>query len=175
MKLLNSVSRLFHRILVIGVMVGLLSGIVANAKAPEDVRKEVEDALMDLHPTQDASWWKALGPEAPPVLVKMYQETRDTFRKVRLLEGLGYFGEPSVGDFLKDQAQNAKENALTKTSIRSLGSSQGIKEESFISNFLHHKDAHIRLAAAQTLKNMHDDHVDERLSFLWKRKSRHGW
>lgn len=126
------------------------------AASDQEIREQVSEVLQQRHPTDTPEWWRGLGANAPRVIIAMVGEEGSTYKKLRLLGGLGAFDTPEAAEFLRKQAEDARESVVRTTAIRSLGASQGAKELDTISKFLQHDDAQTRLAAAQTLEKMND-------------------
>ncbi|MCM2322912.1 MAG: HEAT repeat domain-containing protein [Oligoflexia bacterium] len=134
---------------------------LAFAATDAEIQEKVQDIIMERHPTETPEWWRALGPEAPRVLIGMYEKSTHIYHRVRLLQGLGWFDTPEAAEFLKAQASSTTEDSIRTTAIRSVAHSQGMKEAEFLSKFLEHDDVHTRFAAADALRRLKDPRADE--------------
>ena len=128
----------------------------AAAKSAAEIQEDIEMVLKQRHPTDTGDWWKGLGPNAPSVIMKMYEDSEHIYHRIRLLQGLGWFDDPASVEFIKQQAQSTPDDVIRNAAIKSVGISQGAKEEEFIAKFLKHSDPQTRLAAAETLKRIND-------------------
>lgn len=148
-------------------LVGLMGLLAVLTYAPgafalsnTEIQQQVQDILMERHPTDTPDWWRSLGANAPGVIMSMYEHTSHTYHRIRLLQGLGWFNTPEVADFLKKQAEDSTDDVLRNTAIRSVGFSQGVREEDFIAKYLSHSDPDTRYTAADVLKSLKDPRAD---------------
>lgn len=130
----------------------------------QSLRDQIQSVILERHPTDTADWWRGLGSQAPAVIMSMYQDSSHVYQRLRLVEGLGWFDDSSVTDFLKEQAQGATDDLIRDASITSIGISQGAREEDFIAGFLQSDDPQTRLAAAVALKRIGDPRSREILA-----------
>lgn len=133
----------------------------AFARSSAEIEAMIEDVLAERHPTDQPNWWRALGANAPQIIIGMYENSSHTYQRLRLLQGLGAFDTPEAGQFLKRQAEEATDDVIRNTSIRSVGNSQGAKETEFIAKFLKNTDPQTRYAAAETLRRLNDARANE--------------
>lgn len=133
---------------------------LAVAEAPrseEEIEAQIQDVLMQRHPTDTAEWWRSLGPSTPKVVIRMYEKSSNAYHRLRLIQALGWFPEDAAAvDFLKSQAESTDESVVRLTAIKALGVSQGAKETEFIAKYLRHSDPQTRMAAALALQKMGD-------------------
>jgi hypothetical protein len=159
------------------VATALLLGVSASswpqaawAYTNEEVRAQIEEVLMERHPSDTPDWWRSLGANAPGVIISMYEKTSYTYKRIRLLQGLGWFEAPEAVEFLKSQADTTEESVIRGVAIRAIGFSQGKKETDFISKFLGNRDPQTRFAAADTLQKLNDPHAGEILDKYLKQE-----
>ncbi|OFZ53354.1 MAG: hypothetical protein A2428_10350 [Bdellovibrionales bacterium RIFOXYC1_FULL_54_43] len=126
-----------------------------------ELEKTISEALSVRHPTEGADWWRSLGPNAPRVIIRMYEASDQIYQRLRLLEALAWFDDSTSVEFLKLQAERTADDVLRNAAIRSVGIARGANEEEFVSKFLKHPEPQTRLAAAETLKRMNDSRADK--------------
>lgn len=151
--------RTFKKVVGITAVLNLsLSGIGWNvfAKTEAEIREAIQDAISQLHPTDTPEWWRSLGPTAPKIVISMYENTTHIYHRLRLIDALGFFDDPVAAEFAKQQALNTQDDVIRTASIRSVGRSQGAKEDEFLARFLQHPDPDTRLTAALALKQIGD-------------------
>jgi len=129
---------------------------VASAATDGEIKNQIEGVLAQHHPQYRPSFWQGLGPSAPHVMIGMYQESESILEKTQLLVGLGGFSTPEVEEFLKAQASSSPDDVIRNGSLRSLGVSQGARDEDFVAGFLKNPDSQTRLAAAEVLQKIGD-------------------
>ena len=154
----------------------LASPLRASAATDAEIESSIDVVLSQRHPKETAAWWRSLGPAAPRVMIGMYRKTDDTYRRIRVVEALGWFSEsPEALEFLKELGESADAaDVVRMAAIRGVGRSQGARELDFVAGFLKHPDAQTRLTAAETLKGMDDPRAKDRLeAFLSSEKA--GW
>jgi hypothetical protein len=150
--------------IVLACMGSLLDPGALWARSEAEIRQDIQAALSQRTPGESPEWWRALGPDAPPVIIRMYGESRNAYHQTRLLEGLSWFDQDrSAVEFLKTQARLSSNDVIRNAAITSLGISQGAREESFIADFLKDADPQTRLAAAQALARMRTPSAEARL------------
>ena len=144
-------KRLFLSLLLL-----LAPGVDAQQKTyPESyIREQVGQIIRERHPSDSRDWWRALGPTAPGIMIRMYHETDRMEHRMRLVSGLSWFDTAEVRDFLVDEAKGTDQTGIRIEAVKSLGQSQGTKSLDRMQEFLKHKDANTRLAAARALNRM---------------------
>lgn len=141
----------------------------AFTKTDQETEQAIEAVLAERHPTDTAQWWRELGTNTPKIILKMIENTQETYRRLRLVEALAWFEEDSQAvEFLKQEADRTQEDVIRNASIKSVGLSQGVKELEFISKFLKHPDPQTRFAAAGALQGMKDPKAQARLEHYLK-------
>lgn len=127
-------------------------GVDAWAKSAQEIEQEVRTAIQQRHPTDTPDWWRGLGPEAPGVLISLFQSSTKIYEKVRLLDALAWFDDPVATEFLKKQVRETNESALKMSALRSVGVSQGAEQADFLSRYLNDRDPQVRIVAARAIQ-----------------------
>lgn len=136
-----------------------------SASAPEHIQEAIEETLAQRHPKDTAQWWRSLGPGAPPIIIRMYEESKQIFHRVRLLQGLGWFDDPVALEFIKKQGTVADaDSSIRNTVVKTVGVTQGVRELAFVSDFLKHPNPQTRWTAADVLRRMHDPRAEQALA-----------
>lgn len=125
---------------------------VAFGMSEEKMREKIEQVISQRHPTDTPDWWRSLGPDAPPLIIKMHQQTDHIYKQLRLLEALAWFDDPEAQEFIRNQAMKTKNSVIRNAALRTLAYSQGARAIDFIEPFLKHSDDQTRLASAQALQ-----------------------
>lgn len=123
----------------------------ATDKSSTEMESAILEILKQRHPSDRSETWIALGDQAPLVIIEMYEKIKNTYHKVRLLEGLGWFDRPEALEFLKKVAQQSENSVTRNTAIRSAVMGHGVKGVDFAKGFLEHSDPQTRLAVAKAL------------------------
>ncbi len=132
--------------------------------SPDQIQEAIDETLAQRHPKDNAQWWRSLGEGAPPIIIRMFEDSKQVFRRVRLLQGLGWFDDPVALDFIKKQALAAgDDNSIRNAAIKTVGVTQGVKELGFVSEFLKHPHPQTRWTAADVIRRMHDPRADQAL------------
>lgn len=147
---------LFAKLVILALFAFPVSATPSWAKSDAEVRDAIEDILVDRHPKDTPEWWRSLGANAPGVIISIYEGTGHTYRRLKLLQGLGSFDTPEAIEFLKKQAETTPDDVVRNTAIRSVGAAAGAREEEFLAKYLAHEDPQTRFAAAETLRKLND-------------------
>ena len=123
---------------------------------PEEIRNLIQGQMSQRHPENSSSFWAGLGSEALPVIKQMYGETKSAYEKSWLIDGMGYFSDPSVGSVLEGDIQGSTNNVMTKKMLSALIQSQGASVYTFVEPYLKNEDPHIRLAVAENMNRYMD-------------------
>ena len=145
----------------------------SEARTPTEIRQAVQGKMRERHPDQIEEFWNALGPEALPVLKRMYSETAIPFEKTWIMDGLSHFDDPSIGALLEGEIPKEQDEVMRKKMLSSLIRSQGESAYDFAESYLQDADPHVRQAVAQALKQYGGggDRVQKRLKdFLQEEK-----
>jgi hypothetical protein len=140
------------------VIVALSASLFGGAHVRADftaaqIQTQVEELILDRHPEEEAQRWLALGPAAPTVLIEMFSREAVSFRKLRILHGLGFFkNDPLALAFIKSQADLAKDDVLRNQALRVIAFQQGEKEEEFLGGYLTHPDPQTRRVVARAFQ-----------------------
>ncbi len=130
----------------------LFSSLQAYAGTPDEIRSAIKSEMSQRHPEPSEGFWSKLGPEALPVLKQMYSESNSSFEKSWLIDGLGYFSDPSVGELLEKEIEATTNAILKKKLLHSLIQSQGEAALGFSETYLKDPEAHVRLETARAIR-----------------------
>jgi hypothetical protein len=138
--------------LIISVGIFLAAGIAVPSMGDDaTIKEQVQAILVQRHPVDTDESWRALGPDAPPVIIGMYQQTTNTLYQIHLLQGLSAFSDNSeAADFLRSQSKSDT-SVLRNAALGALGASQGEKALDTLSEALKNDDAQTRFAAAKAI------------------------
>ncbi|MGE0615307.1 MAG: hypothetical protein AB7P04_06680 [Bacteriovoracia bacterium] len=152
------------------------AGLGARAYAGEtEIRHSINEVLSQRHPTETAETWRSMGAGTSAVIIKMFEETSATYRRVRLLNGLQWFDDADAADFLKRQATDGP-SAIRHTALASLARAQGVKELPFVSSFLTHEDVQTRFLAAKAIQDFMPDSAAVRETLTqYKQNEKETW
>lgn len=123
-----------------------------QASTSDEIRSAIKGEISQRHPEPSAPFWTSLGPDALPVILQMYSESNSTYEKTWLIDGLGYFSDPSVGAFLESEISATSNVFLKKKLLNSLIQSQGEAELGFAEPYLKDPDPHVRLELARAIR-----------------------
>ena len=140
----------------------------ARADALED---SIQGALMSRHPTDTRDWWRGLGESGPVTakIIEISQADGNTYHRLRLIEALGWFPESAAAvDFIKQQGQTTPDDVIRNAAVKTVGISQGAREEEFIAKYLAHPDPHTREVAAEALRRVGTPRAKERVERFLK-------
>lgn len=119
------------------------------------IETAVQEMLLNRHPKENSNEWLGLGSRAPQVLMRLYEMESTSFRRMRLIQGLGFFKDNADAvAFIKREAEKTQDDVIRNQALRVIGAHQGEKEEEFLSRYLKHENAQTRLAAARALKSL---------------------
>lgn len=116
-----------------------------------EVRRSIEATIDMRHPSETADWWRSLGPHAPRIIMEMVQAEKRTYQKIRLIDGLAWFDDPQVVEFLKQVVDTHPDTALAYSALRSLAISQGEKQRAFLEKGLQSQDPQTRAQSVRLL------------------------
>jgi hypothetical protein len=125
------------------------------ALSQDEIRNEIRSQMSQRHPEPPGPFWERLGAEALPVIRQMYQETKSSYEKSWLIDGLSHFSDPSVGELLRSDAEKEQNSVMKKKLLSAYVCSQGDASLEFIEPHLSSPDPHIRKALALAIR----DHV----------------
>jgi hypothetical protein len=115
------------------------------------IRSQIQTILLQRHPADTDGWWRALGPDAPQVIIAMYGETTDTLHQIHLLQGLSAFqDDPAAVAFLDQQAKSGT-GVIKNAALGALGACEGEKALDTLSDALKSDDPQTRFAAAKAI------------------------
>ncbi len=136
-------------------MVWVVGIPAAWALTADEIRSEIRGQMSQRHPGPTGPFWDRLGVEALPVIRQMYQETKSSYEKSWLIDGLSHFSDPSVGEILRNDAEKEQNPVMKKKLLSAYVQSQGDAALGFIEPHLSSSDPHIRKALARAIR----DHV----------------
>lgn len=139
-----------------GFVLESYAGSADSVGSNEEIRAAIEATLKIRHPTETKDWWHSLGSNTPSVIISIFKEDKNTYHQIRLIDALAWFDTPAAVEFLKEQAAHHDKNIVRRAAIRSVGLSQGIKEQSFLKLGLESSDPHTRLVTARIFSNLKD-------------------
>ena len=143
----------------------LVSSVVRADLTEDQIREQVQEMIVVRHPTDQEGDWLKLGSGAPSILISMYDAETISYRKLRILQGLGYFKEdPRAVEFLKKQVETSSDRVTRYHALRVIAEQYGEKEESFLGAFLDNEDPQIRRIAAQAFVKMNSPTARDRLA-----------
>ena len=111
--------------------------------------------IKDRHPQPHAEFWTAHAQSAPPILRQMYGETHSTYEKARILESLAWYKEAETTQLLKSVARREKNPYVISRAVRSVAVSQGLREESYLTQMSRHSDPIVRRDALSVLDRLY--------------------
>jgi len=121
-----------------------------------EIEAAITQTLKQRHPSDTPEWWKGLGPKAPAVIRRMYEQSRKTYHKVRLIQALGWFHDPENKDFIKEQVTNSDLAVVRNYGLRTLAIGFEDQEIEFLSKYLRHANLETRYFAADAIKRIAD-------------------
>ncbi|MBS1958821.1 MAG: HEAT repeat domain-containing protein [Bdellovibrionales bacterium] len=124
----------------------------AQAMTESEIRGAVQGLISQRHPDHVEDFWASLGPDALPVLKKMYRESQSVTEKSWIMDGLSHYDDPSVGELLENDITRSQDEVMRKKMLASLIRSQGEAAYDFAQKYLDDEDPHVRQAVAQGLK-----------------------
>jgi hypothetical protein len=125
----------------------------AFALTPDEIRNEIRTQMSQRHPGPTGPFWERLGAEALPVIRQMYQETKSSYERSWLIDGLSHFSDPAVGELLRSDAEKEQNSVMKKKLLSAYVESQGDAALDFIEPQLSSPDPHIRKALARAIRD----------------------
>jgi len=126
------------------------------ALSESEIRSSIQGILKIRHPSETAEWWRALGPAAPAVIVSMYSSETNIYRRIRLLDALGWFDDSQGTQLLKREAQNSANHVIQNAALQALATSQGAREQEFFSKVMDNDAPEARVAVGKGLISSRD-------------------
>lgn len=153
-----------------------LSIDVSQAQTNEsEIQEKVEAVLSSRHPSETDFWWRSLGPSAPQILIKMYQEKTSTYHKMRLIDGLRAFKDhPDAVQFLLKELGEQKQSAIRKNLIESVIAQNSPGALQAVEPFLSDEDPQVRFVTARALKRLNTSEAKSMLS-LYQQNEKQSW
>lgn len=146
---------------------GLIIVFSLNASA-ENSEKNIRDAVRRIvnqrHPEIPEKFWEKLGPEAVPVLKKMYDESKTAQERSLIIDGLAHSKDSSTGEFLESAVSGTSNEVLKRKLLDAVIRSEGERSFAFVEPYLKNEDSQIRLTIAKGLMAFSDnDKIKKRL------------
>lgn len=130
----------------------VLSVSEAGAQSRDQIKESIEVTLSARHPDDKKETWLSMGAETPEVILEMLESGESGYRRVRLIESLGYFQSEKVSEFFRKEAKSSKNSQYKMSSIKGLLLSEGERAVEFAKEFLEDSDAEVRVSVARSLK-----------------------
>lgn len=118
--------------------------IFVSGALAQDLKSKVDSELAQRHPTTTKDDWLAFGNEAVPVLIQAYHSSPETYKKLRVLEIVGFFTTNAAREFLAEQTGAELPDVLK------IGLITGLKRQGDVGAlraYLKHPNAKIRAHA----------------------------
>jgi hypothetical protein len=134
------------------------------------IRESIQAILQVRHPTEDGNWWRSLGPQAPRIIMEMYENSTNIYHRVRLMNALAWFDNPDSAQFMKKEMNQTSNQVIRNSAIQSVIRSRGMKEKKFISTVLENENPQSRIAAAEALGMVEEPEAQEMVSKLMSKE-----
>jgi hypothetical protein len=121
------------------------------ARTEPEIREAIRTFVKQRHPGPSDAFWESLGPEALPVIRKMYGESSSNVEKSFLMDGLSRFTDAATGNFLKNEVETASDEIARKKLLSAVIRSQGELAFDFVEPYLKDADPHVRMTVAKEL------------------------
>jgi len=113
----------------------LITALLCIETGYADTRETIDVILSQRHPTDTRETWVGLGADAPDVMLAMLAEGEQSYRRIRLIEALGYFQNSRVSEFLRKEAREAKNDLYKKAALHAIVKSEGDSGVEFAKDF----------------------------------------
>jgi hypothetical protein len=141
--------------------VSLFAPALVWGLSEEEIGLQIQTVISMRHPTDTGSWWKSLGPEAPHVIISMYQKTDTIYQQIRLLDALAWYDSSESALFLKQVVEKSKNQTIKDAALHSLVRSQGLKEKEYITDTLDHGSLESRISVAKALSEQNEPEASQ--------------
>jgi hypothetical protein len=129
----------------------------ARSLSDGEIQAAIQEILVQRHPKDDRAWWRALGPGAPRVIIRMAEAATEEYERHRLVGALGNFGDDAQAvDYLKGVAESTEDPLLRGTALGAVGAARGADAVEFLGRYLSHADPSTRVAAGRALRTLSD-------------------
>lgn len=148
-------SAMFQRWLsLLGACAALLVPAAASATPPTKV--ELRQMLSGYEHTPGAGEWRALGSEALPVLIDLYDDADvPPYVRLRAVHAVSFYPSPATRTFLLAVARAPRQSdLLVRQAVLSLVHAFGARSVADVAPFLAHAEPVVREAAAAGLGRM---------------------
>jgi hypothetical protein len=147
----------------------LLPVFAHAAKTEAEIRQSIQELIIQRHPVIPQGFWEGLGSEAPPILRKMYSESKNPVHQSFLIDGLSHFHDPATAEFLKVKASTSQNDVTRKKFLGAVIRSEGEAAFDFVEPYLKDESPHVRLTVAMGLKEYaQNDKIKARLDAFRK-------
>jgi hypothetical protein len=128
---------------------------ISLAQADEGaIRAQIQEVLVQRHPSESEDWWRGLGSETPGLIIGMYQSSNNTLHQIHLLQGLSAFHDDSrAAEFLRGETKSGT-SVIRGAALGALGASQGEKALDTLALGLKNPDVQTRFAAAKAIHRL---------------------
>lgn len=137
--------------------VGLL--VPAGASATPPSKAQLRALLSGFEHTPDAQTWRALGREALPVLIDLYDDAdAPPYVRLRAVHAVSFYPTPATRTFLLAVAAAPRQSDLfVRQAVLSLGRAFGARAVDDLRPFLSHDEPVVRESAAAALGRVRTD------------------
>jgi HEAT repeat protein len=127
--------------------------VPAAASATPPTKAELRQMLSGYEHTPSADTWRALGTEALPVLIDLYDDAGEPpYVRLRTVHAVSFYPSPATRTFLLAVARAPRQSDLfVRQAVLSLVRAFGARSVADVAPFLTHAEAVVREAAAAGL------------------------
>lgn len=141
----------------------LCTPLFGFALTESEIEQRLSDALRQIHPNQNAAWYKALGENAPPVIIRMYKNSKNTYHRIRLIEAASAFTEnQQITEFLRSELKNNSQTAERRSLATSLYRQSGENSFTELEALLLDKDPQMRKRVAEVFRDSKSEKFQNR-------------
>ncbi len=153
---------------VVGLLLCLFGNTSARAEDAGTVERRIRAEISQRHPGPDVpDFWRSLGPEAVPVLIRMYDASQSRFEKIRIIEGLGYFSIPEAQEKLETAAVEWKSNNVFRRQVAESQIRASSEPIAVQLHWLEDADKDVRAAALRQIHAKFDDSFATPEPMVW--------
>lgn len=141
----------------LAAVLGLALLVPASASATPPSKAQLRALLSGFEHTPDAQTWRALGPEALPVLIDLYDDAdAPQYVRLRSVHAVSFYPSPATRTFLLAVARAPGQSDLfVRQAVLSIGRAFGARAVDDIRPFLSHEEPVVREGAATALGRVH--------------------
>lgn len=127
--------------------------VVAGAPANTFLQDQITERLRRIHGVDNPrETWRALGPEAPAVMIAMFKKSDVHMDRLRLLEAIGFFEDPVAHRFIKDELKSNSSSLERSACLRGLSNAGDADSIKIIQEFTNDSDLNVRKEASRLIK-----------------------